>query len=68
MNLRHSAPFAPTSRVSCNTVRISARSGAPATTATFDLNGKNIEGPPPKPLEEYVVNVRSDQIVASKRG
>jgi Rieske Fe-S protein len=34
----------------------------------FDLNGKNIEGPPPKPLEEYVVNVRSDQIVASKRG
>jgi Rieske Fe-S protein len=34
----------------------------------FDLNGKNIEGPPPKPLEEYVVNVRSDQIVVSKRG
>jgi Rieske Fe-S protein len=34
----------------------------------FDLNGKNIEGPPPKPLEEFVVNVRSDQIVVSKRG
>jgi Rieske Fe-S protein len=34
----------------------------------FDLNGKNIAGPPPKPLEEYVVNVRSDQIVVSKRG
>jgi Rieske Fe-S protein len=34
----------------------------------FDLNGKNVEGPPPKPLEEYVVNVRSDQIVVSKRG
>jgi Rieske Fe-S protein len=34
----------------------------------FDLNGKNIEGPPPKPLEEYVVNVRGDQIVVSKRG
>jgi Rieske Fe-S protein len=33
----------------------------------FDLNGKNIEGPPPKPLEEYVVNVRGDQIVVSKR-
>jgi Rieske Fe-S protein len=33
----------------------------------FDLNGKNIEGPPPKPLEEYVVNVRSDQIVVNKR-
>jgi Rieske Fe-S protein len=33
----------------------------------FDLNGKNIEGPPPKPLEEYIVNVRSDQIVVNKR-
>jgi Rieske Fe-S protein len=33
----------------------------------FDLNGKNIEGPPPKPLDEYVVNVRTDQIVVSKR-
>lgn len=34
----------------------------------FDVNGKNIEGPPPKPLDEYVVNVRADQIVVSKRG
>jgi Rieske Fe-S protein len=34
----------------------------------FDLNGKNIEGPPPKSLEEYVVNVRGDQIVVNKRG
>lgn len=34
----------------------------------FDLNGKNIEGPPPRPLEEYVVNVRGDQIVVSKKG
>ena len=33
----------------------------------FDLHGKNIEGPPPKPLEEYTVNVRADQIVVSKR-
>jgi Rieske Fe-S protein len=33
----------------------------------FDLNGKNIEGPPPKPLEEYIVNVRGDQIVVNKR-
>jgi len=33
----------------------------------FDLNGKNIEGPPPKPLEEYVVNVRADQIIVSKK-
>jgi len=33
----------------------------------FDLNGKNIAGPPPKPLEEYSVNVRGDQIVVSKK-
>jgi hypothetical protein len=31
------------------------------------LNGKNIEGPPPRPLEEYVVNARGDQIVVNKR-
>jgi cytochrome b6-f complex iron-sulfur subunit len=34
----------------------------------FDLNGRNIEGPPPKPLEQFVVNVRADQIVVNKRG
>lgn len=33
----------------------------------YDLNGKNIAGPPPKPLEEYAVNVRGDKIVVSKR-
>lgn len=32
----------------------------------FDLNGRNVSGPPPKPLEEFVVNVRSDQIVISR--
>jgi Rieske Fe-S protein len=31
----------------------------------YDLHGKNIAGPPPKPLTEYVVNVRGDQIVVS---
>jgi Rieske Fe-S protein len=31
------------------------------------LNGKNIEGPPPRPLDEYAVNVKGDQIVVSKR-
>ena len=34
----------------------------------FDLNGRNVEGPPPKPLDQYVVNVRADQIVVSRRG
>ncbi len=32
----------------------------------FDLNGQNIVGPPPRPLEQYVVNVRGDQVVVSK--
>jgi Rieske Fe-S protein len=34
----------------------------------FDLNGRNVEGPPPKPLEQFAVNVRADQIVVNKRG
>ena len=33
----------------------------------FDLNGRNVEGPPPKPLEQYVVNVRAEQIVVNKK-
>jgi Rieske Fe-S protein len=32
----------------------------------FDLNGKNIGGPPPRPLDPYVVNVRGKQIVVSR--
>jgi len=32
----------------------------------FDLNGRNVSGPPPGPLEEYAVNVRGDQIVISR--
>ena len=32
----------------------------------YDINGKNISGPPPRPLEQYVVNVRGDDIVVSR--
>jgi Rieske Fe-S protein len=32
----------------------------------FDLNGKNVSGPPPKPLAAYSVNVRGDEIVVSR--
>ncbi len=32
----------------------------------FDLNGKNIAGPPPRPLEQFSVNVRGDRLVVSK--
>ena len=33
----------------------------------FDLNGINIAGPPPRPLEQYEVNVSGDDVVVSKR-
>ncbi len=32
----------------------------------FDLNGKNIAGPPPRPLVAYTVNVRGDEVVISR--
>ncbi len=32
----------------------------------YDLTGKNISGPPPRPLEEFTVNVRGDEIVVSR--
>jgi Rieske Fe-S protein len=32
----------------------------------FDLTGRNIGGPPPAPLETFVVNVRGDEIVISR--
>jgi len=32
----------------------------------FDLTGKNIEGPPPRPLEAYKVDIREEDIIVSK--
>ena len=32
----------------------------------FDLSGKVISGPPPRPLERYDVNIRGENIVVSK--
>ena len=32
----------------------------------YDLNGKNVSGPPPRPLDEFTVNVRGNQIVVSR--
>ena len=29
----------------------------------YDLNGKVVSGPPPKPLDEYAVRVRGDEVV-----
>ena len=34
---------------------------------TYDLTGRVIAGPPPKPLEEFVVNERADEVVISRR-
>jgi Rieske Fe-S protein len=33
----------------------------------FDLNGQVVGGPPPRPLEEFNVNIREDEVVVSRR-
>ena len=32
----------------------------------YDLSGKNVSGPPPRPLDEYTVNVKGDDITVTK--
>jgi Rieske Fe-S protein len=32
----------------------------------YDNKGRNVSGPPPRPLEEYAVNVVNDEILVSK--
>ena len=32
----------------------------------YDLNGKNAGGPPPRPLDEYKINVQGGEIVVTK--
>ena len=32
----------------------------------YNLSGKNIGGPPPRPLEEYQVNTRGDDVVVTR--
>jgi Rieske Fe-S protein len=32
----------------------------------YNLSGQNVGGPPPRPLEEFVVNTRGDEIVVTK--
>lgn len=34
----------------------------------YDLKGRNISGPPPRPLTEYAVNVSEDEIHISEMG
>jgi cytochrome b6-f complex iron-sulfur subunit len=33
----------------------------------YDLNGRNVSGPPPRPLEVFAVHVRGDDIVVSRK-
>lgn len=33
----------------------------------YDLQGRNISGPPPRPLTEYDVNVVNDEVLISRR-
>jgi cytochrome b6-f complex iron-sulfur subunit len=34
---------------------------------TYDVNGRNISGPPPRPLDAYDVHLRGDDIVVSRK-
>jgi len=33
----------------------------------YELNGRNVSGPPPRPLEVYQVHVRGDELVVSRK-
>jgi cytochrome b6-f complex iron-sulfur subunit len=33
----------------------------------YDLNGRNVSGPPPRPLESYRVHVRGEDLVVSRK-
>ena len=33
----------------------------------YDINGRNVSGPPPRPLDAYDVHVRGDEIVVSRK-
>lgn len=34
---------------------------------TFDLRGKNVAGPPPRPLDQFDVTVKGDDVIVSLR-
>ena len=39
----------------------------PCHNGRFDLTGRNVSGPPPKPLDVYAVNVKGDEVVVARR-
>jgi cytochrome b6-f complex iron-sulfur subunit len=32
----------------------------------YDLTGKNVSGPPPRPLDEFTVNIKGEEIIVTK--
>lgn len=34
----------------------------------YDLNGRNLSGPPPRPLERYEVQIRGEEIIVQRKG
>lgn len=39
----------------------------PCHNGVFDLSGKNVSGPPPRPLEAFDATVKGDEVVVSRR-
>ncbi|MGA7160292.1 MAG: Rieske (2Fe-2S) protein [Bacteroidota bacterium] len=33
----------------------------------YDVNGRNVSGPPPRPLDEYKVNIQGEEVFISKK-
>lgn len=33
----------------------------------YDLNGRVLSGPPPRPLEEYAVRIRGEEVIVARR-
>jgi len=33
----------------------------------YDLNGRNVSGPPPRPLDEFKVIVQGEEVLISKK-
>ena len=46
----------------CSIATICARVWCACHNGIYDLNGRNISGPPPRPLEGFDVHVRGDEI------
>ena len=40
----------------------------PCHNGRFDLTGRNVSGPPPKPLDAYAVYVKGDEVVVARQG